>query len=127
MTWEPENFLIAEPSGPREVAGYVFRSLGLHLAVKGRGRRAPEWSLTHLGTGHRLCVIKGKVAVAFPIATEIAECGDWDWDGFLGYRNRDPELPLRFAAIVSGHKECHRRYGRHHEEIAREIAEARAV
>lgn len=128
MSWEPAEFLIATIGGPVGVSGYVYRSLGLHMTARGspKGRRRQKWALTHLGSGHRLCFISGKAEVAFPIASEIAECGDWDWDGFRGYLNRDPEISKRALSIIDGHPECSRGRGTSSESVAQEIAIARA-
>lgn len=129
MTWAPSTFLIAHAAGPFDVTGYVYRGLGLHMAVKAspKGRRPPKWALTHLGSGHRLVFITGAVADAFPVATEIAECGDWSFDGLYGWKNMDPELPAKFRAIVAKHPNATEREGARNanEEAARKVVEAR--
>lgn len=64
---------------------------------------------------------------AFDIATEIADCGDWDWEGLEGYRNKDPELLERVSGILAKHgKKVHRFGNVGDPEGARAIAEARA-
>ena len=130
MSWEPSKFLTASTfGGPDTVYGYVYRGLGLYICMKGspKGRRPPTWMLTHLGTGHRICMIDGTVANAFPIATEIADCGDWEFDGLKGWVNRDPELPTKFRAIIDAHsKQCRTGSGGGNEEQAVAIAMARA-
>lgn len=103
MTWKPETFPIAV--GPQSIdrrAGYTYRGLGLHMVMKAspKGRRPPRWKLTHLGSGHGVAHIDGAVADAFPIASEIAECSEWDFDGLNGWRNRDPELPKKVLEIL---------------------------
>lgn len=113
MSWQPADVVIAQAMAPdqtRAVPGYVYRGLGLHLAISSSRRRRktqsekPQtWALTHLGSGHRVAFIRGRVAVAFPIAAEIAECGDWSFDGLEGWRNVDPELPKRVFAIIERH------------------------
>lgn len=96
--WRPEEFQIGKLYGDEDVvemcAGYVYRGLGLFIEKFGspKGHRPPQWSVTHLGTGHKVCSIMGTVANAFPLATELAELSDWDFDGLNGWVNRDPEL-----------------------------------
>lgn len=106
MTWKPENFLIAQAYGPETVVGYTYRGVGLHVVIKAspKGRRPPTWSVTHLGSGLRVALVRGTVAAAFPAATDIAECGDWDFDGIDGWRNRDPELPKKLVEACAKHK-----------------------
>lgn len=112
--WQPANFLIASHYGPTERAGYTYRSLGLHMMWKAspKGRRPPCWALTHLGSGHAIVFIVGHVATAFPIATEIAECSDWDFDGLDGWRNRDPEIIEKLRAVLAKYPAKSLRYGR---------------
>jgi hypothetical protein len=81
--WRASSFPIARGGGVVVTSGYVYRSLGLHMLSSAR---PPRWSLARLGSGHRL--ISGVVADAFPIATEIAECGDWDFDVRSASRSR---------------------------------------
>ena len=130
--WTPGKILVSapwHPNGYRSVDGYVYRDLGLYMALNGspKGRRPPRWILLHLGSGHSVCWIKGHVKDAFPIATEIAECGDWSFDGLEGWRNVDRELPEKFNAIQRKYPELvDRGAGNQSEESARAIAIARA-
>lgn len=131
MTWKAETFYIAAWWGAYAVAGYTYRALGLHMQIKGspKGRRPPSWALTHLGSGHCICQIKGKVADALPIATDIAECGDWDFDGLDGWKNRDPNLPAKVITITDRYAKQVSRMGGRREgahEVAAEIARMRA-
>lgn len=132
MAWEPADFLIADrwsPEGCHKVAGHTHCGLGIYICIKGspKGRRGPTWSLRHLGSGHTVCLIEGKVAVAFLIASEIAECGDWSFDGLKGYVNVDPEIPEKCRTIFAKYPKAVRRGGGNQsEESARAIAMARA-
>lgn len=104
--WEPADFLIARAVEPVTRAGYIYRGLGLHIAVRAspKGRRPPTWSLIHLGSGHRICMITGMVAKAFPVATEIAECSDWEaFDSIDGWLNTDPGIAEKVRQIVARH------------------------
>lgn len=104
MIWTPTVFPIACVQHSIDFrAGYTYRGLGLHMVAKAspKGRRPPRWKLTHLGSGHGVAHIDGKVADAFPIATEVAECGDWDFDGMDGWRNRDPDLPTKVRDVLA--------------------------
>lgn len=118
MSWEPRDFLIATAAGPYEVYGYTYRGIGLHIAKRGL---VATWSITHLGSGHCIGHVTGKVAKVFPIATEIAEVGDWDFDGLEGYRNSDPQIKERAAAIIAKHR-VKRIPGEESAEVARSIA-----
>src|SRR5262249_9658336 len=99
------------------------------MIIKGspKGRRPPKWSLTHLGSGRAVCRVEGKVSVAFAIASEIADCGDWSFDGLNGYINIDRELPEKTKAIMEKYaKAISRGGGQSNETAARAIAIARA-
>lgn len=121
--WKPGSYPIA--CGPQHIGhreGYTYRGLGLHKVSD-----KPEWNLTHLGSGHAVAVIKGTVAEAFPIATEIAESADWDFDGLNGWRNRDPELPAKVMAIMAKYKKrVKRKGGNPSDEAARLVVMERA-
>lgn len=106
--WQPAQYPIATVDGVRTVTGYVYRGLGMHVAVAAspKGRRPPRWSLTHLGSGHKLCNIDGDRGVAFPLASEVAQCGNWQFAGLRGYMSRDAALRERVAEIIARHREC---------------------
>lgn len=101
VMWKDETFEVAYSFGPVPKAGYTYRGLGLFMVVKAskKGRRPPLWSLTHLGSGHRLALIEGDVRTAFPIATEIAESGDWDFLSLEGWKDRFPDAPERLREL----------------------------
>lgn len=132
--WRPEDYLLAVSVEPytSKVSGYTYRGLGLHVLDAGSpgGRRKPTWRLTHLGTGCSLADIKGDVATAFPVATEIAECSDWDFISLDGWRDRDPEIGAKVNAIIGRHKNATRAKGAATREMteiaAQSVAMARA-
>lgn len=101
MTWKPDEFEIAYVTGPYAVSGYTYRGLGLHILnpLPKKGRHSAQWGLSHLGTGHRLCMMEGDVATVFPIATEIAEAGDWGFISLLGYKDRFPDAAYMLREI----------------------------
>lgn len=128
--WKPAEYLIHHGSDAVTVAGYEHRDLGMHLinTVKGKS----EWSLTHLGTGLQLCRIKGDVRTAFPIATEIAEAGDWGFISMVGYKDRFPDAADKLDEILSRHTNTKRKWIERSDDerealqpIARKIAETR--
>lgn len=131
MSWTPETFLIAMPGGPAKRHGYVYRGLGLYLIMPAspKGRRPAQWSLTHLGSGHCLAMLKGDVSTAFPIATEIAEAGDWTFDGLKGWKNHFPDAAERVREILerAGSRGKMTGGGNSNEGVAREIAMARST
>lgn len=48
----------------------------------------------------------GDIRTVFPVAGEIAECGDFTlFDLPDGWRQTDPELPAKIAAICDAHPE----------------------
>ena len=107
--WKPEAFNIAVVYGdvwkiePR--AGYTYRGLGIYqtVAPSPKGRRPAKWSLTHLNTGHCIAELAGSVAAVFPIATEIAEAGDWDFLSLEGYKDRFPDAGKVVMKIIARH------------------------
>jgi hypothetical protein len=110
-------------------SGRVYRGLGLYRALKGspKGRRPPRWSVVHLGSGHRVCMIDAHEHDAVVIATRIAECADWDWDGLDGWRNREPQIMDKlWAATKQYAKSIRFGGGGQSESEARRIAIARA-
>jgi hypothetical protein len=128
--WRKGTFLAAQVGGATEQAGFLYRGMAMWKLFNAspKGRRPPWWSLTHCGTGHRVCVIKAHMVEAFDIATEIAECGEWDFDSLNGWRDRDPELMDKVRAVLARHGDkCARGTGQEgNEDVAREVAMARA-
>lgn len=104
--WEPADFPVARDSGVAVKPGYVYRGLGLYMAQSAspKGRRPPLWCLVHLGSGHCIFWIKGVVADAFPVASEVAEASDWTaFEGLTGWENTDPELKDKVRALYRKH------------------------
>lgn len=100
---------------------------GLGLIREGHG-----WFLIHLNTGHSAARLVGSLAAVLPVATQIAEC--CEWDAFLtinGWKQVCPDLPARMKEIeerfgnvqpawaTSRGSDCN-------DDTAREIAYARA-
>lgn len=115
---------------PVPVAGYTYRGLGLHIGVNPspKGKRPARWVLTHLNTGHRIGFLDGNVATAFPVASKIAEAGDWDFLSFEGWRDRFPDVRERLAEIQAQYPKVFKwTHGAEHgnREIAMQIAEKR--
>lgn len=128
--WIRDSFEIAYLFGPRKVRGKSYRGLGLHLLSKAyrspKGRRflPARWSLSHLGSGHCLVTLTGEWDEILPVATEIAEAGDWDFLSMQGWRDRFPDAPERLAELVEKHASmCKRGQSRGNmPEIAQQIA-----
>lgn len=128
--WKPVDYLIHHGSYAVKVAGYEHRDLGMHLVNHVKGKA--EWSLTHLGTGLQLCRIKGDVRTAFPIATEIAEAGDWGFISMAGYKDRFPDAPEKLAEILERHTNTNRSWNERSDDerkaiepVAQKIASTR--
>lgn len=128
--WKSEDFLIAAPGGPSSRHGFVYRGLGVHkiIGASPRGRRPPLWSVTHLGSGHRVGNIHAHIVRAFDIATMVAECVEWDWNGLDGYRNIEPDLAQKLRDFVNqfGKEFALTSGSGYDKESALEIAMARA-
>lgn len=92
--WEPAPFFIAVADGPEMRHGFTRSGLGLDQ------RGADEWSVTHLGTGHRICHVFAEWPLVTIIAAEIAELTDWSFGTLGGYANSDPDLPAKFHALM---------------------------
>src|SRR4051812_21195230 len=94
-------------TGPRQTRGYTYRGLGLHIvssgyqSKKGRTRVPPMWRLTHLGSGHGITSLRGELDTVLPPATEIAEAGDWSFDGLDGWKNQFPDARERMDEVLS--------------------------
>lgn len=129
--WKPEDFEVAWGSGAGAVAGYTYRGLGLHVAINPspKGKRPTRWTLTHLNTGHRIGYLDGDVRTAFPVATDIAEAGDWDFLSFEGWKDRFPDAKERLAEIQERHPKVFTWKqgdgGGNNREIAQQIASNR--
>ena len=129
MTWDPGDFLVAQSYGPAKRSGYVYRGLVMYRLSQLPRKRKSLWSLVHLNTGHEVCKLWGGVKTALKVATEIAECGDWDFVGLRGYENYDPAILHRMEAIVNRHPTIasHRdKTVPANEAVARQIAMERA-
>jgi hypothetical protein len=133
MTWIKETFLIALPNGPTPRSGWTYGGCGVHQSIEGspKGRRPPTFTVTHLGSGHALAHIDAIFDRTIEIATEIADAGDWSFDGLDGYKNQFPDAPKKVGAIIARHRRIARRFHKDgvqaaHEGVAREIAMARA-
>ena len=93
MTWQPASFLVAFRDGPKRVAGYTYKGLGLSPRQRKR-----HWALTHLNSGHRIAIMEGKVYAVFPAAFELAEQCDWTFYGLEGWKNEQPDLKDKVVA-----------------------------
>lgn len=111
--WTPDTFEVAWLGVPEKRSGYTYRGLGLFMVTGSspKGRPPPTWSLTHLGSGCRIALIEGTVGVAFPVATEIAEAGDWEFLSLVGWKDRFPDAPERIKEIVARHSKVARSGG----------------
>lgn len=103
--WKAETFECAWGTGPHAVAGYTYRGLGLHVVIEAspKGRRPARWALIHLGTGHSIAYLDGDVATAFPVGTEIAEAGDWDFLSLQGWKDKFPDARAKLEVVCARH------------------------
>ena len=103
--WAPGSFWISTEEGVDRVSGYVRKGMGLRHHGWATPLDWTEWTLTHLGSGAAVMDLAGRVAVVFPVASEVADCTDWTaFDLASGWRQVDPDLIERLAAIVEKHR-----------------------
>jgi len=109
--WAQARYEIAAEKATT-VDGFTYRGLGMHQIRRHEMfKQAGLWCLAHLNSGHAIVVIAGSVREAFDIATDIAECGEWDFNGLNGWENRDPELTVKLKAILDRHPDRVRGFG----------------
>lgn len=128
--WVSEEYEIAMVTGPRRIRGFTYRGLGLACSMgayrskKGRKVIPARWTLSHLGTGHSITILIGELASVLPIATEIAEAGEWDFLSIDGWRDRFPDAKGKLDVILARHEGAARRPGgtMRCDEVARAIA-----
>ena len=95
--WKAEEFLNAlRGMGPVSIAGYTHAGLGIYLG-------GASWSLIHLGSGHRVCRLKGTLERAALLGCEVAALTDWTFLGLDGWRNTDPDLKDKLTAWAATH------------------------
>lgn len=106
--WLPAKFYRAVHGGlPVDEWGYEWRGLVLRHSGWATPRTQTRWSLIHIGSGGTIMRFTGTVATVFPVAGEIAECGDFTlFDLPDGWRQTDPDLPAKIAAICDAHPEA---------------------
>ena len=106
--WRPVQFHRAIPGKPPvECWGYAQDGLVLYHSGWMTPRTKTQWSLIHIGSGGTILHLTGSVAIVMPVASEIAECGDWTlFDLPDGWKQTDPELPAKVGAICRAHPEA---------------------
>lgn len=106
--WAPAKFYRAVRGRPPVAEwGYEWRGLALRHSGWAASRTKTRWSLIHIGSGGTIMRFTGDVGTVFPVAGEIAECGDFTlFDLPDGWRQTDPELPVKIAAICDAHPEA---------------------
>lgn len=88
--WEKTSLRMSMMGGVEKIEGLVCDGLGLVW-------RSPDrWAVIHLGSGHSLCLIRGNEAAVMKLGSELLALGSWEWEGFDGYKNREPEIMQRF-------------------------------
>ena len=125
--WTKESFLIAGIAGPVMRRGWTYRGLSLHKLQEGspKGRRKARRTVSHLNSGHRLISITADEELVFSIATELAEAGDWTFEGLYGWKNQFPDAPDVVATLTTRHRCVSHGGGGSYEGIAQQIAAAR--
>lgn len=75
------------PADIQACEGFIYNGLGLHE------RRAGQWTLTHLNSGHAALYIGDEddlvnAVDAFDIAADAAEAVDWTFKGLAGWKEQ---------------------------------------
>lgn len=97
--WRMAPVHISQDLGITAALGLTYRGIGLYF-----DREAENFDVLHLGSGHRLASIRGRDrALAKELAGQIADLGDWTFDGLDGWRNSDPQIIDRLRALMAKH------------------------
>jgi hypothetical protein len=80
--WHPGKFLVLEGSEVAMADGWLYAGLAMEQI-------GPTWSLVHIRTGARMCMISGSDEEAFSVADRIVELGNWESTG--------PTTMMRYA------------------------------
>lgn len=73
--WKARSFFIAGDFDEGKLSvrqGHCYKGIAIHQIGD-----ADFWTITHLGTGHRLMGILGNIDIAKEIAEELADATDW--------------------------------------------------
>jgi hypothetical protein len=103
LPWGAGTFLQAKDGvGAVTRSGYLHKGLAIAHDGWGEPRSRTLWTLFHIGSGGAFLQMIGDVATVFPVATEIAECGDWTlFDMPDGWKQTDPELGKKVFDILT--------------------------
>lgn len=103
--WKPGKILIVFFDQPTWRPGFEYRGVGLFKLMGGMPELGfdPHWGVYHLGSGHFVIDIQADEPEVFEIATEIADAGDWTFDGPGGWQNQFPDLWERLGEIQARH------------------------
>lgn len=74
--WQARSFFIAgdfDDGQTKQVNGYVYKGIAIHQVAA----NADLYTVTHLGTGHRMMGIYGDRDTAQMIAKQLADAADW--------------------------------------------------
>ena len=85
--WTRATFFISAAGAVHIVSGWTYKGLGIYQ------RKPNDWSITHLGTGHKLFLVTGKMERVMRIARRIANAADWHF-------NAMPENPEVYFALM---------------------------
>lgn len=99
--WKKGKYLEAYSYGPITVEGHLYKGLALRKVANASIKTGslPTYCLTHCGTGHRVLRIIARCAMAFKIATEIADAGDWSFTSLDGWKNQFPDAHKKLKAL----------------------------
>lgn len=126
--WNIESYPVATSTGPKLVTGMTMKGLGMHVVRKHvLFAQSPIYGVTHLGSGHTVCLIEAHDRKASTIFAELVSAGDWEFDGLKGWENMSPDLADKVQAIIKRHESVIRAAsGEPDDRIARQVARGRA-
>lgn len=100
--WKQGRFRVSGSGAILTRDGWTYNGLGI---TQVGSIFAPRWHIIHLNSGHAIARIdKGSLASMQALAAEIADAGDWSFDGLTGFQNQFPDAAERVHEIVMKHR-----------------------
>lgn len=126
--WTLETYAVAAGKGTKLVQGMTMKGLGMHIVRQHIPfAQTPVYAITHLGSGHTVCMIEAQDKQASMIVAELLMAGDWEFDGLKGWENMSPDLAERVQGIFRRHQSVVRAAAdKPDDKIARQVARGRA-
>lgn len=101
--WKVEQIRVSGPHGIERKTAHTYGGLGLFNNGQVFG---VVWRIIHLNSGHQIAEIRGamkRLDQMKDLAAEIADAGDWSFDGLQGHKNQFPDAAAKVDEIVRKH------------------------